>query len=144
MGKLASLVPAGEEITIGDTKVMFHGLSLKAITELCSTNKEELNEVFSGKKNWMELISKAPDLVAKVIAHGAGEPEDADHIRDKWSAGMQLIALEAVWGATNVNPEILGKIIQGLVSGLEQVAGIVALTSPSTNGSEISKLLPNS
>jgi len=117
---LADLVAIKEKIESPHGDFEIQGLTLEALAGLMKEHTSELSSMFDGKLDFTELLKESPDLVAKLIAYSAGEPEHVANVK-LLPFGVQLIALQRIWKLTAVDTEELGNMLRSLTKGMENL-----------------------
>lgn len=133
---------AGGSFTVGpltaaDILGIFVGyrVAVERMFESFKSEKSTENDIF------VELIVTFPELVAEIIARGAGEPDDASISQARrLDVGAQLTALEKIGELTVSSVGGLGNLaslIQRLSGGVSEA--MVQNVSPLPNGSTTSE-----
>lgn len=110
------------------------GLSLSDIGPLVSKYLSQIVAVYmgviaGGREPSLDLISEslllsAPDLAAELIAHAADAPDRVYDIK-RLNIAVQLEALQAVGTRTFESEDSLKKVMEMVLSGLEQASKAV-------------------
>ncbi len=108
---LSNFSVATKEIKSDEGSFKVKGITLGALAELLTNYKEELETLFSGTADIPNLIVKAPDFCAELIAHAAGEPDEIEKVKDL-PLGLQLTAIGSIWELTAVDVPELGKLLK--------------------------------
>lgn len=111
---LKDLIALPEVVKIGNHQVTVNPLTLSDIAKLSGKYYPELTEVLAGSmENLPSLVTKAPIFVATLIAYATGEPEEFETAA-KLPAATQLLILQAIWNASMVEEEAVGKLLISL------------------------------
>jgi len=120
---LADLVVIKEKVETPGGNFEVQGLTLEALAGLLKEHATELSKLFDGELDFAILLKESPELVSKLIAYAAGEPEQLENVKSL-PFGVQLIAMKKVWDLTAVDIDELGNLFRNLMEGMETLAEI--------------------
>lgn len=149
-----------KEIAVGEGSFVVRGLSLQVVGDLLESHREQILGLFGGETDPGTLLQESPRLAARMIAHAADEPGEADKVT-QLPVGVQVNALEAIWDLTIPDEETLGKVMARVAAALKKyglaeaaqssrdtlattLTEGVESTTPETDGSESSAKPPSS
>jgi hypothetical protein len=149
MGSLKDVVIRRESIDTGGGEFTVGPLSVAHILALFFSHRSQVENLFDSFKTgasteqdiFLELVVTLPELVAEIIARGAGEADDLAIAKARQlDIGTQLIALEKIGLLTVESVGGLGN----LASLIERLSGNVSKAmalrgSPLPNGSAVSE-----
>ena len=125
MAKLVDLIVPSKEL---------YGIKVKALTlsdlaQLISGNREALLTLFSGA-NFMDVAMQFPKMVSDLIALSTGDStEDAGQL----PIGIQLELIQEIWTVSQIDVELLGKIVAGILTGLQKTTKNLPLSTVGNN-----------
>jgi hypothetical protein len=126
MVSILDIGPLTEDVEIAGTKIPVNGISARAVFGLL-LNYPQLRRVFAQKgldgDMVQELVARAPETLAEIIASGLGHPDEEDYI--KWagnrSIGEQYDLLAAIFRLTF--PKGPKSFLDGLQNAMASVGG---------------------
>jgi len=98
--------------------VDIYALSIKDFVVLVQQHEPAMKALFEGKK-FESVIVAFPDFVASVIAAGTRSDKG---IAEQLPFGTQVELLSAIWQASQVDVDTLGKVIAGVMSGVMKLS----------------------
>jgi hypothetical protein len=122
---LADLIVHTATIHVGEQSFEVRGLSVSDLSVLASKHLTELKNIFEGADGGKEfdlqgLILKAPKFAATIIALAADDLANASKV-EKLPAGVQVVALKAIWDLSVVEKDELVKIWGDLSAEIEAI-----------------------
>ena len=125
MAKLVDLIVPSKEL---------YGIKVKALTlsdlaQLISGNREALLTLFSGA-NFMDVAMQFPKMVSDLIALSTCDSaENAGQL----PIGIQLELIQEIWAVSQIDVELLGKIVAGILTGLQKTTKNLPLSTVGNN-----------
>ena len=125
MAKLVDLIVPSKEL---------YGIKVKALTlsdlaQLISGNREALLTLFSGA-NFMDVAMQFPKMVSDLIALSTG---DSTENASQLPIGIQLELIQEIWTVSQIDVELLGKIVAGILTGLQKTTKNLPLSTVGNN-----------
>lgn len=117
---LKDLIPQAEVLKFPKGELTVHPLTMKDVIILLQRYSIEMSALMDGKVDLAKLIAEAPAFVASVITMAAHEDEDIELVA-RLPFSVQLIALQAIWDASAVDGEMLGKLVLRLAEGMQKL-----------------------
>lgn len=117
---LKDLVPQPITIPVGVQSLTLHPLTLTDLANISRKHLPELTLLMEGgavASDMVALLEKSPQFVAMLIAYASKEPDDIESAGNLAFA-TQLAALRAIWEASMVDEESLGKLLIAVVAGI--------------------------
>ena len=105
-----------------DQSFQVKGLTITDLGQLIEGYKEPLGALMESRLDLNSISKEYPEFMAKVIAHGAGEPEAHDKIMSM-PFSVQLFAFEACWDLTIPDYEALGKLVERIKGIIPKLQG---------------------
>ncbi len=117
---LANLVIPERTVKIcGGQEVTLTGLDMEGIIVLMQEDLESFRAIYEMDNLTLnQLLKMAPRLCDKLIAHGSGEPKEFEKV-GKIPIGDKLVMIEAIWELTNIDMDVLGKVMGYLADTME-------------------------
>jgi len=104
--------------------VEVYALTLNDIASLLSNHREAIKALFTNQ-DLEQVLIQFPKFIVDVIAKGTkSDPKIAEQV----PAGRQLELLIGIWEVSQINMDLLGKVMKGVAMNLE------TLNSPLQNG----------
>jgi hypothetical protein len=98
-------------------------LTTEGVAFLLKNYRPEMEGLFQGKLTTEDLMLKAPDFMAALIASSCSDASAEEvEVAKTLPIGVQLKLLGAIWEMSMIDPEELGKYLARLVEGLKGVA----------------------
>lgn len=119
---LANLVVPEDHHEVGGQRIRLTGLSMEAIVMLLQEDKGIMEVMMDTGITTGKLVEIAPNFVAKMIAHSAGEPSMVDKVKTI-PFGDQVQMVNKVWTLTNIDMDAVGKVMELLA---DTIAGAAA------------------
>jgi len=137
MGLLQEVAVTTKNVAMPKGKVgKVRGLALADIGWLMEEHTTEVSQLFEGKLNMEDMVTKWPAFTAKAIAVALDEPDDWK-LAAKLPVTVQLDAIMKIWDLTVLDPKILGKTFERLTSALGQLAAPAFVESINQTGKGI-------
>lgn len=114
---LKDLVPEPRVLTFPKGSVTVYPLTIHDLVLLLSHHELDMNSLMEGQLDIPKLLAKAPVLAASLIAYAAREPGEIETVA-KLPFAVQLLALEAIWDASALDGDMLGKLVLRLAEGV--------------------------
>ena len=119
MPKITDLLDGetSRRIPLGKSGFDVYPVTLQDVAVLFESNPVEMQQLLDGDNTITSLVAKAPAFVARIIARAAREPE-AEPAVLKMPVGVQIAALNAVWELSQIDPDMLGKLLAHLAQAV--------------------------
>lgn len=124
--KIADLLPQPEKVEVSPGKFLeVHHLSLEEIVKLFWVYQNTFLAIYAegtnAKPNYEPIMLAAPDMVADIIAIGAGAVGQEEDIK-RLPGTVQLIALRKIWAMSVPDPKKLQESLSGVMGELRRLS----------------------
>lgn len=140
---LADLVEQKRSVETNGGSFDVGGLTLEGIAILGKKHFGEMADLFEGKADIADVVTRSPAFVAELIARCAGEPEAAEQAA-KLTIGAQVAALEAIWALTEVDTKKVSAYMEKALAMLQNTRAAIETAPASQAGSTASANSPSS
>ena len=114
MANLQDLIPSKKTVLGVDV----YPLTLQDLSSLIKDHRDAIIALFSNQ-NMDQIITNFPRFIASLIAKGTkSTPEIAIQV----PAGKQLEIIVGIWEVSQINVELLGKVLGGITKNMETMS----------------------